>query len=635
MRRFAIVCLAAIVLVGAVTWSAAVRAQDAAAPPADPAAAPVEAAPADPNAVDPAAAPPVEEIVDPAAAAPATPPAPVSAATAFSNAATANGSDIPWGLIAQFAGYAFLLFAWSATGDWVNSDSQIFALGYKKWNPIVFFPVAVLFIALAFVPIGFVIRFPILLVVYLATIIPYVVIHNKSVQPHQTVLTGSWWRHFFASMLGKVGVKVKDERGQDYEKGAKVDLIAMGAADKNSDNANLLTARQSPGYLLVKDLVADMTNRRVDRTLLEYGPQAVAIKYEIDGVWHPGEPRDRESADVMLAVMKLLGNLDPKERRKKQEGKFGAVYEGKKLMFPLACQGVANGERVVLSRLFDKGRLKHYDDLGMREGIKQQWEEIMSRDKGFVVFSAMPGGGLTTLTDVSIEETDRLMRDFFSIEEVNRREHEIQNVTVHTYDASKGESPATLMPSLVRLYPNVYICRDLVNAESGAALLKEVPDERLVITCMPARDAGEALLRLLQMKLPQQDFAATVTAVLYQRMIRKLCPDCKVGYTPPPDTLKKLGIPPGKVQQLFRPPKPEEIEKPCQTCQQIGYVGRTGIFELLVVTDQMRQILATQPSLELLRKAARADNQRSLQEEGILLVAKGVTSLPELQRVLK
>ena len=99
--------------------------------------------------------------------------------------------------------------------------------------------------------------------------------------------------------------------------------------------------------------------------------------------------------------------------------------------------------------------------------------------------------------------------------------------------------------------------------------------------------------------------------------------------------VKKLGIPQGKVQQLYRPPKPEEIEKPCQTCQGIGYDGRTGIFELLEVTDQMREILAKQPSLELLKKAARAAGQRSLQEEGILLVAKGVTSLPELMRVLK
>jgi type II secretory ATPase GspE/PulE/Tfp pilus assembly ATPase PilB-like protein len=227
------------------------------------------------------------------------------------------------------------------------------------------------------------------------------------------------------------------------------------------------------------------------------------------------------------------------------------------------------------------------------------------------------------------------MRDFCAIEEVNHREHEIQNVSVHTYDASKGETPATIIPGLVRLYPNAYVCRDLVDAESATLLMNEIPDDRLVITSIPAREAAEALLRLLQMKLPQKQFASVVTAVLYQRLIRKLCPDCKVAYTPPAEVLKKRGIPPGKVQQLYRPPKPEEVEKPCQTCQAIGYLGRTGLFELLVVTDQMREILAKQPSLELLKKAARADNQRSLQEEGILLVAKGVTSLQELQRVLK
>jgi type II secretory ATPase GspE/PulE/Tfp pilus assembly ATPase PilB-like protein len=435
--------------------------------------------------------------------------------------------------------------------------------------------------------------------------------------------------------MGKVGVKMRDERAAEYEKGAAVDLIAMGAADASGDNVNLLTARQSPGYLLVKDLVADMAMRRVDRALLEYGPTAVVVKHEIDGVWHNGEARDRESADVQLAVMKTLANLDAKERRKKQEGKFGAIFEGQKLLCPLSCQGVANGERVIVTRVFDKGRPHNYDAIGLREGLKEQWEEIMSRDKGLVIFSAMPAGGLTTLADVSIEETDRLMRDFFSIEDVNKRERDMQNVTVHTYDSKKGETPATLIPGLVRLYPNVYICRDFVDAESAKLLMNEISDDKLVITTIPARDAPEALLRLLQMKLPQQQFASAVTAVLYQRLIRKLCPDCKVGYTPPAEVLKKLGIPPGKVQQLFRPPKPEEVEKPCQTCQQIGYLGRTGIFELLVVNDAMREILAKQPNLDALRKAVRADNQRSLQEEGILLVAKGVTSLQELQRVLK
>ena len=530
---------------------------------------------------------------------------------------------------------AIMVMIWSSLGDWVNRDSQIFALGYQKWNPIVFFPFVIVGIALLFVPVPWWARPVALVVVLLVSFMPYVVVHNKNVQPHETVLTASWWRHFFAALLKKIGVKMSDDRQADYEKGAAVELFAMGAAGPNEDNANLLIARQSPGYLLVKDLTVEMLNRRSDRVVLEYGPQGVAVRHEIDGVLHNGEARDRESGDVLLAVMKTLANLEPKDRKKKQVGRFAAKFENKKHLLPIVSQGVANGERVILSRLNEKAKPHTYDSLGLREALKEKWGEFMARDQGFVVFSAMPAGGLTTMTNASLEETDRLMRDFFAIEEVNRREIEIQNIAVHTYDASKGETPATLIPKLVRLYPNVYICRDLVDAESGTLLMNEVKDDRLVITSMPAREAGEALLRLLQMKLPQAQFASVVTGVLYQRLVRKLCTDCRVAYTPPPDVLKKLGIPQGKVQQLYRPPKPEEVEKPCLTCQGIGYHGRTGIFELLEVTDQMREILAKQPSLELLKKAARADGQRSLQEEGILLVAKGVTSLPELMRVLK
>jgi type II secretory ATPase GspE/PulE/Tfp pilus assembly ATPase PilB-like protein len=161
-------------------------------------------------------------------------------------------------------------------------------------------------------------------------------------------------------------------------------------------------------------------------------------------------------------------------------------------------------------------------------------------------------------------------------------------------------------------------------------------DDRLVVTNIHAKEAAEALVRMLQQKkVPQRDFAATITAVLCTRLIRKLCNACKVAYAPTPDLLKKLGIPQGKVEALYRVPKPEEIERPCPECGNIGFVGRTGLFELLIADDKVREILLKQPQLELLRKAARMAGMRTLQEEGLLLVAKGVTSLAELQRVLK
>jgi type II secretory ATPase GspE/PulE/Tfp pilus assembly ATPase PilB-like protein len=260
----------------------------------------------------------------------------------------------------------------------------------------------------------------------------------------------------------------------------------------------------------------------------------------------------------------------------------------------------------------------------------------MGQNKGLVVISAMPEGGLTTLTDVSLMETDRLLRDFVAIEEAHHREREIENIEVSTYDATKGETAAALIPALIRKYPNVYVIRDLSDTDAATLLFNEVrDDERLVITTTHAKSAPEALLRMLQLKVPQREFAMVVTGVICGRLIRKLCDACKVAYAPTPDLLKKLGIPQGKVEALYRVPKPEEIEKPCKECGGLGFKGRTGVFELLVVDDKIREILIKQPNLDLLRKAARLAGMRPFQEEGLLLVAKGVTSLAELQRVLK
>jgi type II secretory ATPase GspE/PulE/Tfp pilus assembly ATPase PilB-like protein len=233
-------------------------------------------------------------------------------------------------------------------------------------------------------------------------------------------------------------------------------------------------------------------------------------------------------------------------------------------------------------------------------------------------------------------KTDRLLRDFYSIEDKDHREREIENLEVAIYDPSQGQTAASILPALIRKYPNVYVIRDLSDTEAAKLLINEVrDDDRLLITNVHAKDATEALLRMLQLKVPQKDFAAVVTAVLSTRLIRKLCDTCKVGYAPTPDLLKKLGIPAGKIEALYRAPKPEEIEKPCKECGGMGFLGRTALFELLVVDDKIREILVKQPKLDLLRRAARAAGMRTFQEEGLLLVAKGITSLAELQRVLK
>jgi len=181
-----------------------------------------------------------------------------------------------------------------------------------------------------------------------------------------------------------------------------------------------------------------------------------------------------------------------------------------------------------------------------------------------------------------------------------------------------------------------------------------------VIAGVRAQDACEALLRVLLLKASAKDFAKAIRAVLSVRLVRKLNDTCKQPYTPPLQLLNKLGIPQGRVKVLYKewtpPPPPATPEEQkaerkrkaklpptaCPLCEQegplchgIGYRGRTGVFELLEVNDQIREALVKQPKLEVIRQLARAAGHRGLQEEGILLVAQGLTSLTELQRVLK
>ncbi len=534
-----------------------------------------------------------------------------------------------------------LILIWVRSTDWVNQDTQLFELSYGTWNLIELFPFLAILLLFTFpILVGFAnfwVAFGLMCVCYLACFTPYVLLRNKAVQLHQKVFTPDWFRYEFAHLASKVGIKMEGERKAEYEKGANVDLMAIGSADERENQANLITARQSPGYLLVKEIIADMVDRRIDRVILDYTQESVVCRQHVDGVWHNGEARDRESGDVMLAVMKTLANLSATERRKKQSGQFAAKYDGHSFMCPITSQGVPTGERVVLQLLGGfQQTFKKFEDLGMRSKLAEQWSALMANDKGILVIASVPEGGCTTLTDVSVMEADRLLRDFVAVEEVHHREREMENIDVTTYDASKGESAATVLPSLIRKYPNVYVLRDLSDNEAAKLLLNEVRDEeRLLITNVHAKSAPEALLRMLQLKVPHKEFATLVTAVLCTRLIRKLCDACKVGYAPTPDLLKKLGIPAGKIEALYRSPKPEEVEKPCKECGALGFKGRTAIFELLEVDDKMREVLLKKPELELARKVARAAGMRPFQEEGLLLVAKGVTSLAELQRVLK
>lgn len=539
----------------------------------------------------------------------------------------------PAGSPIKLALAAAMLLIWVGTSDWVNRDTQKYELNPGQWNAIVFFPglAAGLFFFLPYLA-----ALPMALLAWLVPFVLYVRHHNASVEQHQKVFTRDWFNHEIAAAAGKLGMKVSTEKQADYEKGPPVQLAAQGSDEEGKNNANLMIARQSPGYVLVKELIADLADRRVDRVMLDYTREAVAIRHQIDGVWHNAEPRDRESGDVILAVMKQLANLNPVERRKAQSGQFGAEYKGIKYTCPIESQGTQTGERAIVAcRNLKQQKMKTFAELGMRDKIAEPWAEAFAGSSGLLLVASLPEGGLTTLTNVSLMETDRLMREFVAVEEATQREAEIENIGPFLYSKSAEETPLTILPKILRKYPDAYVVRDFNDPESAKAYLAQAKEGKLMVTTIHAREAAEAPMRLAQKFNVQAEVAQTLVAVICTRLIRTLCDGCKVGFEPAPELLAKLGIPAGKLELLYREPTAEEIKKPCTKCGGSFFIGRTGLFELIVVDDAFRDALTKGAQPDMLRKVARQGGMRTLQEEGILLLAKGATSLAELQRVLK
>lgn len=535
-----------------------------------------------------------------------------------------------------------VFLAWVGTADWVSRDlRQWKKLDYRLWNPIIvgsFFAALLLMLVIP----SFAFGFTLLLLAYGGPLGAYVFLRNKNCEEHEKVFTPAHIRFVMASLVNRLGGKMATEKADPRDAGPPVKFLGRGAASA-ANNARAEQARNHPGIRHARQLVADALDNRATALMIDFIRDSAVLRYMIDGVWVNRDAENRETAIPALDALKILCGLKPEDRVSRQEGKFIAEYKDAKLQGACTTVGTQTGERALVQFEEAACSFKGFDELGMRDKMRDQLGELLEQPKGIVLFAAMPASGLRSTMDVALRRMDRLMRDFVAVEDEGNPYASVENVPLTTYKAAAGETPMTVLPKLARTEPNVFVVRDLVNGETGEFLCKQAQDGRMVVASIRAKDGADALLRVLALGTPPVELAKAVHIVLSQRLARRLCPKCKEAYAPTPELLQQLGIPEGRVKCFYRaykPPLPKPGEKAkkeeiCPECQGIGYKGRIAFFELLVAGETTRRALASSPKAEILRAAARKDGALSLQDEGLMLVVKGVTSLEELTRVMK
>lgn len=423
--------------------------------------------------------------------------------------------------------------------------------------------------------------------------------------------------------------------------------FAPKISDRSEAQALLISVRQGAGFPIAGGQLAHAIGARADQVLLDFSASACAIRYQIDGAWEQLPPLDRESGDAMLYALKQLALMNPADRRSPQAGKLGIKSGKEKYDLKLQSQGVKSGERVMARIIPEKSPFAVLADLGMRDKMIAGLKEQLNSEGNIVVISAPKGQGLTTTWNIAINAADKFVRDFQSLEPEDSPEPEIINVNPNFFGGQTGLGETELLRKIVMKEPDVLMFPNLPSEETMEVAVGQVAKaEKQIITRIVADNALEALVAVLsRYKESASSIASQIGGVLNQRLVRRLCEECKVGFEPSAKLLQQLGIPPGRVPMLYNPfipPPPEQqVDEngrpapitPCAVCGGRGYYGRIAIFELLCPGDKLKQALTKTRDVSKLAAVAKSEGFRNIKAEAVLTVARGLTSLEELKRL--
>jgi type II secretory ATPase GspE/PulE/Tfp pilus assembly ATPase PilB-like protein len=369
------------------------------------------------------------------------------------------------------------------------------------------------------------------------------------------------------------------------------------------------------------------------------------VRYKIDGMWHDKLPMDRPTGDYLLATLKQLADLDYRQRNERQEGNFSGLWETRKYKFAVLCQPVASGERVAIS--IDLPRPKPTDlvQMGMREKMFERVKQFFKQPRGLIVSATLPGDGASMAWKGIKAAGDRFMADFVTLEQRGAVEDEVINVGSVLYDAP-DQFGAELQKLLLREPDAVFFPR-----VTNPRVMRQIVElglvtDRLMVVQLEARSALEALYRLQVLGMTPDEISQSLIGIVAQRLLRRLCGQCREMFEPDPATLAKLGIPAGRVRTFYKQFDPAAYTTvdskgnaipppPCPACGGVGYFARLGLFEVLENDSVVKSILQqgkTFPEAVQLWRGARYPTFR---EEGVAAIALGLTSIEELQRVLR
>lgn len=522
------------------------------------------------------------------------------------------------------------LFAlWIWTASWINDDAGSLKVRQEFWNGAVLLAGVAGFV-LALCSPSFFMAFMAMSLGYAVPMGIYVSERNQRVPDSGKVLTPRHLQSVANRVLARLGIRIGGSESKVHVGGPPIRLIGKSGGGKGEVDRSR-QVENSKGYMAAKELIYDAILRRSTDVHLEPKEDEMAVRLRIDGVMYPAEPFDRVTGDAIVNIFKVLSSMDITERRKPQDGSFRAEMENREIDFRVATQGLQAGEKMSI-RILDKGSsARRLADLGLRKQVLDQLVQIAHQPHGLFLSCGPTGAGKSTTLYAALHEIDAFENNIITVEDPV--EYKMENVTQIEINTKAGQTFANSLRSILRQDPDVVMIGEIRDGETAKIACQAANTGHMVFSTVHANDTITAMSRLMDLGVEPYLLADSISGILGQRLVRKLCEDCKEAYKPSADELQKAGLPADKVDKFYRPPT--KTEATCPTCNGLGYMGRCGVVELLVITDRIRDLLREKQSMTTIKAEARKNGMLYMKEEGLRLVVKGITSLDELLRVVK
>lgn len=405
-----------------------------------------------------------------------------------------------------------------------------------------------------------------------------------------------------------------------------------GAPGDENLTVDKLTSDASPVIRLIDTMVFSALQRRASDIHVETGDDAVHVKYRIDGVLQPAmKPIDKRHHSTLISRIKVMSELDIAEKRVPQDGRFKMRVRGKTIDFRVSIMPSVNGEDAVI-RILDKESISEQftelklDILGWPEEEMRRFRKYIREPYGMVLVTGPTGSGKTTTLYAALSEIKTVEDKIITIEDPV--EYQLRGITQIPINEKKGLTFARGLRSILRHDPDKIMVGEIRDPETAQIAIQSALTGHLVFTTVHANNVIDVLGRFLNMGVEPYQFVSALNCVLAQRLVRRICLDCKRPAVLTPEMLTESALDPAlaRTHQFYE-------GAGCIECGGTGFKGRTAICELMDLTDRIRDMILDRRPTSEIKRAARDEGMTFLRECAVALVLKGDTTLREINKV--